>query len=53
MSKTIASLHETRSVDLSREYRSLQEQIGAEGASALADTLQANNSVTDINLHRN
>jgi len=47
LSETIASLHETRSVDL--------EEVGidAEGATALADVLKTNTSVTKIDLQGN
>jgi hypothetical protein len=47
ISRTIASLHETQSVDLSWEY------IDSEGASALADALKANISVTKLHLRGN
>jgi hypothetical protein len=53
LSAAIASLHETRSVDLSRNPFSGPEKIDAEGASALADALKANTSVANINLSRN
>jgi Ran GTPase-activating protein (RanGAP) involved in mRNA processing and transport len=47
LSKTIASLHETRIVELE------SASIDAEGASALADALTVNTSVTKINLKDN
>jgi hypothetical protein len=47
LSKTIASLHEARSIDLQHA------KIDAEGACALADALQANTSVTNIRLEDN
>jgi hypothetical protein len=43
LSETIASLHEKRSVELAGEY------ISDVGASALADALRVNTSVTTIN----
>jgi hypothetical protein len=53
LSKTIASLDETQIVGLSFDYFSDDEIIDAEGASALADALQGNTSVTTINLDYN
>jgi hypothetical protein len=52
LSAAIASLHETRSVDLSCNWYSMvvQEKINAEGAAALADALKTKTSVTQINL---
>jgi hypothetical protein len=47
LSKTIASLHMSRSVDLKRAY------IGAQGAVTLADALANNASVTSIDLESN
>jgi hypothetical protein len=47
LSETIASLHETRSVNLNLAG------IDAEGAAALADALKANTSVTHITLEDN
>jgi hypothetical protein len=47
LSETIASLHETQSVDLAYHL------IDAEGASALANALKVNTSVTDIHLADN
>jgi hypothetical protein len=44
LSETIASLHETQSVDL------MNPGVDAEGAVALADALKSNRSVTSINL---
>jgi Ran GTPase-activating protein (RanGAP) involved in mRNA processing and transport len=52
LSETIASLNETRSVDFSRSY-SWDETIGPEGASALAEALQVNTTVTNIDLDDN
>jgi hypothetical protein len=53
LSETIASLHETRSVDLSRGYPYREDPIDAEGAIALADALKENKLVTDVNLSWN
>jgi hypothetical protein len=50
---TIASLHETRSVDLSRKSPPYDDPIGDEGALALAVALKGNASVTEINLWGN
>ena len=47
LSEIIASLYETRSVDLG------EAGVDDEGAVALADALKANTSMTDINLMDN
>jgi hypothetical protein len=47
LSETIASLHETSSVELSNA------NIDAEGAAVLANALKVNTSVTTINLWNN
>jgi Ran GTPase-activating protein (RanGAP) involved in mRNA processing and transport len=47
LSETIASLHETQTVDLE------EADIDAEGAAALADALKENTSVANLNLEDN